>query len=137
MNVALIRKVFAIPSAHGGNSLPQDEKVNSAYISENIIKSSKQVDLRDVSINEINTLIKSGKTELLDVLPFIPPHIVEQNKFDPESIQSHRLDLLYQLESSIDFKKSIGENTAFLEELFEKIKSIDGAYLPAKIDTIA
>ncbi|WP_392384306.1 hypothetical protein [Marinomonas primoryensis] len=93
--------------------MTQTEKVRSADISENIGKSSKQVDFRDVSINEVNALIKSGKNELLDVVPFIPPHILEQYNYGPKSIKDHRVDLLGQVEKSIEFKRSIGESTSF------------------------
>lgn len=134
MNIAPIVQGFSVQSPHSGNSLPKTEKVSSADTSENIGKSSKQVDLRDVSINEINSLIKSGKTELLDVVPFIPPHILKQYNYDQEAIGNHRVDLLGQVEKSIDFKSGIGESTNFLEKVLENLKSIDGAYLTPKID---
>lgn len=134
MIIAPIVQGFSVQSSHGGNSLPQIEKMRSADASESIGKSSRQVDFRDVSINEINALIKSGKTELLDVVPFIPPHLLEQYNYDPESIGNHRVDLLGQVEKSIDFKKSIGENASFLEKVLENIKSIDSTYLITKVD---
>lgn len=134
MNIAPIVQGFSVQSLHSGNSLPKTEKVSSADTSDNIGKSAKQVDLRDVSINEINSLIKSGKTELLEVVPFIPPHILKQYNYDPEAIGNHRADLLGQVEKSIDFKKSIGENANFLEKVLENLKSIDGVYLTTKID---
>jgi hypothetical protein len=134
MNIVPLVQSFSSQSSHDGNSLPQTQKASPADTSENIGKISKQVNLHDVSINEINALIRSGKNELLDVVPFIPPNILEQYNYDPESIGNHRVDLLGQMEKSIDFKKSIGEDTTFMEKALENIKNIDGTYLPTKID---
>lgn len=137
MDIAPIVQGFPVQSSHRGNNLPKTEKVSLADTSEKIGKSSKQVNLRDVSINEINALIKSGNTELLDVVPFIPPHILKQYNYDGESIGNHRVDLLGQVEKSIDFKKSIGENTRLLDAVLENLKNIDGSYLTTKIDITA
>ncbi len=135
MNIAPTVQGFFVQNSYRGNSLPQTEKVSSAGTSDDIEKNYGRVDLRDVSINKINALIKSGKTELLDVVPFIPPHILAQYNYDPESIGNHRVDLLGQVEKSIDFKRSIGEGVSFLEKVLENLKSIDGGYLTTKIDT--
>lgn len=137
MNITSIVQSFSVQNSHGGNSLPQDKKTSSADTPEHIGKSPKQVDLRNVSINEINELIKTGKTELLDVVPFIPPHVLEQYNLNSEDIGNIHVDLLGQVEKNIDFRKSIGESVTFLEKLLEDFKSIDGAYLTKKIDITA
>ena len=42
-----------------------------------------------------------------------------------------------QVETSIEFKKSIGEHTDFLEGVLEKLKALDGAELNNRIDILA
>lgn len=137
MNIASLGPGYSAPSTASGNALPQTEKTGPSGLPESGGRGSAPTDLRNVSIDEINTLIKSGKTELLDVVPFIPPNTLEQYNYDPESIGSHRVDLLGQVEKSMEFKASRGEDTSALEKALENLKQIDGSYLPAKIDIIA
>lgn len=113
-----------------GNNFPQIEKGRFRDTSEPAGK--VQVNVRDISINEINTLIRAGNNELLDVVPFIPPHIIDQYS----SVEEHRVDLLGQVEKSIEFKKSAGEDVTFLNKVLENLKNIDGVHLPEKIDLI-
>ena len=106
----------------GGKSLPQSATANGQ---------SGKVDLRNVSINEINALIKSGVPGLLDVVPMISPQTLEAYGYDPERIGQHRVDLIGQVETAIEFSKSIGEETAFLEKVLENLSRIDGMSLPS------
>ena len=69
--------------------------------------------MRNISINEVNTLVKSGESALLDVVPFIPPSILQQYDYDSEKVGKINVDLIGQVEASIKFKKSICESTSF------------------------
>lgn len=112
------------------------ENDNSQITAESMASDSSKLNLHDVSISEINTLIKAGTIEVLDVLPFIPPHVLEQYNYEPELVGKHRVNLLGQLEQSIDFKKSIGENTTMLEEVLANLSKLDGSYLPIQVNEL-
>jgi len=135
MNISSLGQNFATTNTRSGNTVPPQSKIES-NINQNSTQSTK-IDMRDISIDEVNTLIKSGESPLLDVVPFIPPNILQQYDYDPEKIGKIRVDLIGQVEKSIEFKKSIGENTDFLEDVLKKFKDLDGTELNKKIDVLA
>ncbi|WP_139209138.1 hypothetical protein [Aquisalimonas asiatica] len=134
MNIAPIGQDFAASNPQSGRNLPPVEKESVDGNSEAITKSAKQVDLRDISINELNDLIKSGEFEGVGVAPFISPHILQQYDYDPDAIGNHRVDLLGQVEETIAFQNHIGEDTARLDAVLEDLKRVDGTYFPERID---
>lgn len=135
MKITAIAQNYSTPPSKNAAAKAEND---SAQISpDNMATNSAKLNLRDVSINEINTLIKSGNSTLLDVLPFVPPHILEQKGYDPALVGEHRINLLGQVEQSISFQQSIGKNTTLLEQTLEKLKKINGSNLPQKIDATA
>lgn len=130
--------ISSLQNTNSSYSQPhRSEKSSSENSKENIPTSSSPINVRDISIDEINTLIKSGKTELLDFVPLISPHTADKNSYNPESIENNRVDLLGQIEKMIDFKKSIGGNPKNLEKIIASLKEIDGNYLPKIINATA
>ena len=134
MNISALGQNFTTINASSGNKVPFQSKIENS-ISQNDSQSTK-VDMRNISIDDINTLIKSGESALLDVVPFIPPHILQQYDYDPEKIGKTKVDLIGQVETSIEFNKSIGENTEFLESVLSNLKDLDGTNLYRKIDVL-
>jgi hypothetical protein len=134
MNVSALGKVYCSVNISGGNEIPPQSKIESD-VSKNNYQSTK-IDMRNISIDEVNTLIKSGESALLDVVPFIPPNILQQYDYNPEKIEGIRVDLIGQVETSIEFKKNRGENTDFLENVLKKFKDLDGVELNKKIDVL-
>ena len=135
MKITAITQNYSTPPGNKGPAKVEND--GSQITSDNMATDAAKLNLRDVSIGEINTLIKSGNATLLDVLPFIPPHILEQKGYDPALVGEHRINLLGQVEQSISFQQSIGKNTTLLEQTLEKLKKIDGSNLPQKIDATA
>lgn len=98
------------------------------YQDPNAALSSQQfmsVDMRNISLNEINSLIKAGYTELLDVVPFIPPHVLEQYQYDPERIGEHRFNLIEQAENIAAYKEHLGEDASFYRLYLDKIQALN------------
>ncbi len=137
MNISAITQNFATSTVKSGNKLPQYESARIDEAAKNTETSSEQIDLRNVSVNEVNSLIKSGKTELLRVAPFIPPNVLEQYNYNSEAIGEHRVDLLGQVETSIEFKKSLDEDTRFLQAVLDSFMKIDGTKFPEELDLVA
>lgn len=135
MKITTIAQNYSTPADN--KSTTKAENDSAQITSDNMATDTAKLNLRDVSINEINTLIKAGNATLLDVLPFVPPHILEQNSYDPALVGEHRINLLGQVEQSISFQQSIGKNTTLIEQALEKLKKIDGSNLPQKIDATA
>ena len=134
MNISSLGQNFTAINTSSGHKVPFQSKIENS-ISQNDYQSTK-VDMRNISIDDINTLIKSGESALLDVVPFIPPHILQQYDYDPEKIGKTKVDLIGQVETSIEFNKSIGENTEFLESVLSRFKDLDGTNLYRKIDVL-
>jgi len=135
MNISALGQSFTATNARSNNIVPPQSKIENS-ISQNNTQSSK-IDMRSISIHEVNTLIKSGESALLDVVPFIPPNVLQQYDYDPEKIGTVSVDLIGQVETSIEFKKSIGESTDFLESVLNKFKTLDGTELNKRIDVLA
>jgi len=135
MNISSMGMNFPVQNIQSGNNTPS--KIASAASDSNIQSThqSKAVDMRNVSLNEINALIRSGVDGLLDTMPFISPLIV--NQYGAEYAANIKVDFLAQLENSIEFKKSNGEDTAFIEKILDNLKEIDGTKVPAKINISA
>ncbi|NTS78504.1 hypothetical protein HR060_16800 [Catenovulum sp. SM1970] len=132
MNISSLGQNFSAINLSSDHKVPLQSKIEN-NTSQNDSK-AKKIDMRNISIDEVNTLIKSGETALLDVVPFISPNMLKQYDYDTEKIGKIRVDLIGQVETSIEFKKSIGENTEFLENVLNKFKNLDGVDLNKKID---
>ena len=135
MDVSALRQNLTASNARSGNVFPPQSKIENNTTPKN--SESIKIDMRNISINEVSLLIKSGESSLLDVVPFIPPNTLQQYDYDPEKIGKIRVDLIGQVETSIEFKKSIGENTDFLEGVLKKFKALDGTELNNRIDVLA
>ena len=134
MNISSLGQNFATNTLSGGHKVPFQSKIES-NTNQNDSTTTK-IDMRNISIDEVNTLIKSGEVALLDVVPFISPNILQQYDYDPEKIGKIRVDLIGQVETSIEFKKSIGENTDFLDNVLNKLEKLDGIKLNEKIELL-
>jgi hypothetical protein len=133
MNVSMVGQIFPASNYLSGKNMPVSTANESNDVSTDTHPRSKKIDMSNISLNEINALIKSGVSELLDVVPCIPLQVMKQ----PEYAANYKIDLLGQVEKTIAYNESIGEDTALLEKVLEKIKSIDGMELPASVDTTA
>jgi len=112
----------------------------------------RRVDMRNVSLNEINELIKSGVDGLLDVIPYnniteflnlsvTPDGSYHQNS-DPdgsyrESIMNKKIDFIGNIENAIKFEKSIGKSVEFLEKVLVNLNRINGMEFTSRIDIFA
>ncbi len=85
MNILNIGQNYSITTAASGNKMPTESIAVEKNINQNNSQPTK-IDMRNISIDEINTLIKSGESALLDVVPFIPLNVLEQYNNDPEKI---------------------------------------------------
>lgn len=92
---------------------------------------SKTVDMHNISLNEINTLIKSGVDGLLDILPATPSPVYGELADDAADVKT---DFIGNLEGQIAFQKSQGEDTAFLEKVLNRINHLNGMKWPTTID---
>ena len=135
MHISTIRQNISAQNVQSGKSSPHHTGNNQISSDGNVASSSKTIDMRSVSVNEINQLIKAGVDGLLDVVPVIPPDII--NEYGSEYAANIKVDFLGQVESMIEFNKSINEPTEFLENVLANLKSIDGMELPSKISVLA
>lgn len=97
--------------------------------------SAKTLNMRSISLHEINTLIQAGVDGLLDILPAVPGALVNANA--PTPAIDDKVDFIGQIEAHIAFKQSRGENVDFLNQVLSNIKHLDGMVMPASIDTQA
>lgn len=125
METSGIRQNFVIQKVsstnnlvNSGNTLPQ--------ISVTSHQNSEVINFRDISVAEINNLIQKGNDEFLDVVPFISPQMLNKVGYDQAVIGEQRINFLAQVETSLEFKKSKGEDVSILENLLERMKMIDG-----------
>ena len=133
MNVSTISLNLAATRTVSGKTLPSQTPIKTDAAAD--IKSSGKVDMRHVSLNEINALIKSGVDGLLDVVPYTP--IATINPSGATDAGDVKVDYLGQIEGLIEFQKSRHEDTAFLERVLSNVKRLDGIALPTKLDVMA
>ncbi len=135
MNISNIGQIFPPSGVQNGEDVSQkaDFKANDSIDEPG--SASKTVDMRNVSLNEVNQLIRSGTDELLQIVPFVPPHII--NKYGPEYAAGVKVDFLGQVETSLEFHRSRGEETGILEKVLEKLIDIDGTVISTKVDVMA
>lgn len=135
MYISDVRQSYATTTVQSGNVLPESGAVEvNNQISESGSQ-SRTVDMTNISLNEINMLIKSGVDGLLDIVPYVPIQVI--NERGAEFAANIKIDYLGQIQGAIDFEKSIGGNTEFLESVLENIKKIDGMKMPDGIHVIA
>lgn len=91
----------------------------------------KTINMHDISLDEINTLIKSGVQGLLDIVPATQSLLY--GKLSEENMHI-KIDFLGQIQAHIDFKQSLGESTETLLIILENIRNIHGLTYPSKID---
>lgn len=93
---------------------------------------ARTLNMRSISLHEINTLIQAGVDGLLDILPAIPGVLV--NADEPTPAVDAKIDFIGQIEAHIAFKQSLGESVDFLNQVLSNIKHLDGMVMPASID---
>lgn len=125
-----VSTVHKVTSKKLQNSEPQALKLTT-----NPDAQVKTIDMRNVSLNEINALIKSGVDGLLDIVPAVSSQLTSQQ--GDESEANIKVDFISQIEATIEFHKSRGENVDFLNHVLANIRSLDGMTLPTRVDTTA
>lgn len=95
----------------------------------------ENINLRNISVNEINELISAGHHSLIEVTPFISPTII--NQYGEEYAKNLKIDYLEQIESSIAYKRSINEDASFLDKVLDALLEIQGKKFPSRVDTYA
>lgn len=137
MSISTIGQNASILNVQNERNLNLESKPASEITdtTDNAKSQPRQIDFRNISLNEVNELIKSGVEGLLEVAPFVSPDIIE--KHGSGYAANIKVDFLAQIESSITFGKSIGEDTSFAEKVLADILKINGSDFPSKIDTVA
>lgn len=93
--------------------------------------SANTINMHDISLHEINTLIKAGVQGLLDIVPATQSLLYGNLSEEDMHI---KVDFLGQIQAHIDFKKSLGESTETLQKILENVRNIHGLTYPTKID---
>ncbi|WP_426992467.1 hypothetical protein [Methylomonas sp. CM2] len=132
MNIAAIGQTLAAYAAQTGNSRPAIATSREAGATSAVDSTARTVDLHNVSLNEINSLIKAGVDGLLDIVPMMHGNLFANT--EPQAQADVKIDYLGQIEGAIAFDKSRGTNTDFLESVLTKLKRIDGMPLPGGLD---
>ncbi len=86
---------------------------------------TKTVNMRNISLNEYNELLKSGFDESLDYWPPLPP-IDYIDQYGLGHTADLKVDYMDQIETAIENKKKFGGSIDRLEKTLEAIKKIDG-----------
>lgn len=132
MNINPIGQTLAAYTAQAGNSRPANPASREAGATPVAGNATRTVDLHNVSLNEINSLIKAGVDGLLDIAPMMHGNLFANA--DPQARADVKIDYLGQIEGAIAFDKSRGANTDFLESVLTRLKRIDGMPLPGGVD---
>lgn len=134
MNISTVGPNLAASRAVSGKTLPSPSIGKVTEVADQS-QASRTVDMRQVSLNEINALIKSGVAGLLDIVPYIPTATITPS--GARDAGDVKVDYLGQIEGLIEFQQSRHEDTAFLEKVLSNVKRIDGMALPPKLDVMA
>jgi len=138
MNISNIGQNSSVFFMKSGNNLPLQVN-NELRAQDDISQPQKKIDLKNISMDEINGLIRSGVDGgLLDFLPI--KSILDNNgKFNEGAgyLSNEKIDLISQVKERIEFQKSIGKPTDFLENTLKKYTELDGQLFPKKIDLTA
>jgi hypothetical protein len=109
------------------------KSINKVTVNDNCDSTPpKVVNMRNVSLNEINELIKSGVDGLLDILPYSPSQSVGYSGSKVSG--SIKVDFISHVENQIKFQESIGGNAVLLKKILANIKEINGMEMPQKIN---
>jgi hypothetical protein len=132
MEISTIMQTVAIKNNQISEKI-QQPLINKVTVNDSGNNSAtKVVNMRNVSLNEINELIKSGVDGLLDIVPYNPSQNVRYAGTD--NAGSIKIDYISHVENQIKFQKSIGGDVAFLEKVLANIKEINGMEMPTKIN---
>ena len=129
-----IGQSVAIIWNQGGNKLSEKNQGGIEIPDVNSDHRPNKVNLRDISINEINNLIKAGRSELLDIVPWVPTATIQSGSYSPEPIGEYRVDLIGQVVKYIEFNKSTGRDNSVLNKVLDNLLKLDGAELPPRLD---
>ena len=134
MNITKVGPMPPLTNVQNARSVPNEAATKATDSAAELLSPpGKTVDMSNVSLNEINELIKSGAEGLLDVIPFfIPPNII--NEYGAEYAATIKVDALKQMEERIAFAESLGDDTTILKNVLNKLISLDGSELPHKIN---
>jgi len=141
MNITSTGQYLPVSNTQSDNKVASPTS-NSASISrENQQSIPKKVDMRNISLNEVNELIRAGVDGLLDVMPWSGIDLDKyKNNIDGsyrKELSNKKIDFIGQIERSISFEKSRGQSTNFLDNILSNLKQIHGTEFPTKIDTTA
>jgi hypothetical protein len=134
MYISNVRQIYAAPSVQGGNVSPGFGSVEGGIQVGEPDSHSRHIDMKNISFNEINELIKSGVEGLLDIVPAIPVQVI--NQYGYEYAANVKIDYFSQVQGQIKFQKSTGRDTAYLERVMDNLKKLDGMKLPEKINLV-
>ena len=135
MYISDVRQNYAATAISRGNTLPVSNLVAGSNSASEPVSPSRTIDMSNVSLNEINELIKSGVDGLLDVVPFVSPQIL--NEGGAAYAANIKVDYIGQIQDAISYQESIGRKTEFLERVLDNVKKIDGLKVPNNIYVVA
>jgi len=132
MNISNMKTNLPVQNIQSGSNTPSKTADVTRDSNGQATQQPRVVDMKNISLNEINELIRSGVDGLLEMVPFISPLTV--NQYGKEYAANIKIDFLAQVEGSIEFKRSIGKDTTLIEKVLDKLKSLDGTKMPENID---
>jgi len=136
MNIKSVEGSSSYTRSYSSDNKVEVQSKKSLTDSQGLDTHSK-VDVRNISIEDINRLIKSGENKLLDVVPFISPDVLQDYDNNRHAIKHIKINLMDQVEKSIEFNKSIGKETHILEGVFNRLNEIDGTDIYSAIEVKA
>lgn len=116
------------------NNTPSEEGNNLPPSPPQTTNDSSSLNLHNISVKEINNLIKSGELGL-GAVPFINPETI--NAHGVEAVQDMKIDYLGQVEKSVEFSRSIGQPNENMEQFLEQLRQLQGKKSNARVDTYA
>jgi hypothetical protein len=135
MNISNLGNYFATENLIGRTNNQRNISGGTTELPQDKTSQPETIDMKNVSLDEINNLIKSGVEGLFDIVPATGNNAV--SGYSSEYIASTKIDFLGQVEGYIKFQKNISGDTSRLESILENLKKIDGMKIPSSVNTIA
>ncbi|GAB4182381.1 MAG: hypothetical protein Tsb002_03600 [Wenzhouxiangellaceae bacterium] len=132
MNFSISPMYYPTSAAQADKPKPQSDSSFSEHTRQLQTPSEKKIDMRNISLNDINELIRSGiDGGLLDVMPINALKDANGNFLPNAGLGlNEKFDFMAQVENSIIFNKSIGKSTEVLEKILLKMDGIHGKAFP-------
>lgn len=135
MNISNIGSYFSTELFIGRNNNQRNISDGTTELPQDKAPQPETIDMRNVSLDEINNLIMSGVEGLLDIVPATGNNAV--SGYSSEYTGSTKIDLLGQVEVYIKYQKSINDDASGLERILDNLKKIDGMKIPRSVSTLA